>query len=65
VYTAAGLRALVDAVGAERVLLGSDYPFDMGVSEAVDRIEAAGLDAAAVAAIAGENALRLLNGAGQ
>ena len=24
------LRALVEAVGAERVLLGSDYPFDMG-----------------------------------
>jgi predicted TIM-barrel fold metal-dependent hydrolase len=33
VYSPAGLRSLVDAVGADRVLLGSDYPFDMGVPD--------------------------------
>lgn len=59
VYTPAGLRALVDAVGTDRVLLGSDYPFDMGVTDPVDRLEAAGLDPAAVAAVAGGNAARL------
>lgn len=59
VYSPAGLRALVEAVGAQRVLLGSDYPFDMGVTDPVDRLEAAGLDAATVAAIAGGNAARL------
>jgi aminocarboxymuconate-semialdehyde decarboxylase len=59
VYSPAGLRALVDAAGPDRVLLGSDYPFDMGVADPVDRLEAAGLDAASVAAIAGGNAARL------
>ena len=58
-YTPTGLRVLVDAAGADRVLLGSDYPFDMGVSDPVDRLEVAGLDAATVAAIAGGNAARL------
>jgi predicted TIM-barrel fold metal-dependent hydrolase len=59
VYSPAGLRALVDAVGPDRVLLGSDYPFDMGVTDPVHRLEAAGLDAAAVTAVAGGNAARL------
>jgi aminocarboxymuconate-semialdehyde decarboxylase len=59
VYSPSALRALVDAVGADRVLLGSDYPFDMGVTDPVDRLESAGLDAAAVAAIAGGNAAHL------
>lgn len=59
VFTPEGLRALVDAAGADRILLGSDYPFDMGVSDPVDRLEAAGLDPAAVTAIASGNASRL------
>ena len=59
VYSAAGLRSLVEAAGADRILLGSDYPFDMGVTDPVDRLESAGLDAATVAAIAGGNAARL------
>ena len=59
VYTPSGLRALVDAAGAARVLRGSDYPVDMGVTDPVDRLEAAGLDAATIAAIAGGNAARL------
>jgi aminocarboxymuconate-semialdehyde decarboxylase len=60
VYTPAGLRSLVDAAGADRVVLGSDYPFDMGVGNPVDRLEAAGLDLDAVRAIAGGNAAALL-----
>ena len=61
VYTPAGLRALIDAVGADRVLLGSDYPFDMGVADPLDRVEVSGLDGPTFAGIAGENASRLLD----
>lgn len=45
VHTPAALRALVDAVGADRVALGSDFPFDMGVTDPVERVRAAGLSA--------------------
>lgn len=31
----AALRFLVDTLGAERVVMGSDYPFDMGVADPV------------------------------
>ena len=41
VYTAPALRFLVDSVGEDHVTLGSDYPFDMGVDDPIDRIEAA------------------------
>jgi aminocarboxymuconate-semialdehyde decarboxylase len=54
------LRALVAFAGAERVLLGSDYPFDMGDERAADRVRAAGLGAEAEEAILGGNATRLL-----
>ena len=60
VYTPAALRHLVEAVGRDRVVLGTDYPFDMGVNDPVQRLDAAGLDPATRAAIAGRNALDLL-----
>ena len=50
------LRALVDFVGAERVLAGSDHPFDMGDPDPAATVRAAGLDAEAEAAILGGNA---------
>jgi aminocarboxymuconate-semialdehyde decarboxylase len=59
VHTPEALRALVAAVGADRVLLGSDYPFDMGVPDPVVRLDAAGLTAADRDAIAGGNAEKL------
>ncbi|WP_116201329.1 amidohydrolase family protein [Amycolatopsis circi] len=59
VYTPAALRTLVTAVGAERVVLGSDYPFDMGVEDPTERLEQAGLDPAVTAAIRGRNAAAL------
>jgi aminocarboxymuconate-semialdehyde decarboxylase len=37
------LRMLVEVVGSERVLLGSDYPFDMADSDPVGTVRAAGL----------------------
>ncbi|MGW6032484.1 amidohydrolase family protein [Gordonia terrae] len=60
VYSPTGLRHLVDNLGASQVTLGSDYPFDMGVTDPVDRLMAAGFDIPTVSAIRGENALRLL-----
>ncbi len=54
------LRALVQAVGADRVLLGSDYPFDMGDPDPVGTIRAAGLGEEAERALMHGNAERLL-----
>lgn len=54
------LRGLVDLFGPDRVLLGSDYPFDMGTNEPVELVHALGLPAEQEASILGGNALRLL-----
>jgi aminocarboxymuconate-semialdehyde decarboxylase len=54
------LRALIEFVGADRVVLGSDYPFDMGVARPGDIVRSLGLAAEDEAAILGGNALRLL-----
>lgn len=54
------LRALVQHVGPERVLLGTDYPFDMGDPRAVETVRACRLGPDAEAAILGGNAQRLL-----
>lgn len=59
VHTPQALRALVAAVGADRVLLGSDYPFDMGVEDPLARLDAAGLTPADREAIAAGNAAAL------
>jgi len=40
--------------------MGTDYPFDMADYDPIGHVASAGLDAAAVAAIAGGNAKRLL-----
>ncbi|MGW3408694.1 amidohydrolase family protein [Streptomyces sp. NPDC000888] len=60
VYTPRALRALVEEVGVDRVVLGTDFPFDMGVDDPVARLDAAGLSPADRAAVAGGNALDLL-----
>lgn len=65
VYTPAALRALVDAAGPHHVVLGTDYPFDMGILDPLDRLAAAGLDRDDTAAIESTNALTLLGLAGQ
>jgi aminocarboxymuconate-semialdehyde decarboxylase len=53
------LRALVDFAGPERVLLGTDYPFDMGDAGAVATVRGLGLAPEAEAAILAGNAERL------
>ncbi|MDR6987415.1 aminocarboxymuconate-semialdehyde decarboxylase [Paenarthrobacter nitroguajacolicus] len=53
------LRSLVDAAGAGQVLVGSDYPFDMGSDRPVEEVRAAGLPDAAAARILAGNAAGL------
>ena len=60
VHTPHALRALVDAAGADRVLLGSDFPFDMGVDDPVERVREAALPDADARAILSGNAAELL-----
>jgi aminocarboxymuconate-semialdehyde decarboxylase len=60
VHDPAVLRELVATVGADRVVLGSDHPFDMGDLRPADSVRAAGLDTADEAAVLGANAARLL-----
>jgi aminocarboxymuconate-semialdehyde decarboxylase len=59
VYTPQALVHLVEAAGADRVMLGTDYPFDMGVTDPVERASAAGLPAADLTAILSGNAAAL------
>ena len=54
------LRALIDYAGHERVLLGSDYPFDMGDARQVQSVRALGLATEAEHAILADNAERIL-----
>jgi aminocarboxymuconate-semialdehyde decarboxylase len=59
-HSAPALRFLVEQVGAERVLAGSDYPFDMADDAFVATVEEVGLDTAAAHAVLRGNAERLL-----
>ncbi|GAA1913233.1 amidohydrolase family protein [Streptomyces durmitorensis] len=54
------LRELVRVAGADRVLLGSDFPFDMGTDDPVGALRAARLPDADFHAVRGGNAAALL-----
>lgn len=58
--SAANLRFLVEQFGADHVVIGSDYPFDMGSADPVGAVSEAGLPAAAREQIEGATALRFL-----
>jgi len=60
VYDAAVLRHLVEFAGTDRVLLGTDHPFEMAEDDPVGLVRAAGLDEAAERAILRGNAARIL-----
>jgi len=60
VFTSEQLAELVRLYGADHVIMGTDYPFDMADYDPIGHVASAGLDAAAVAAVAGGNAKRLL-----
>jgi aminocarboxymuconate-semialdehyde decarboxylase len=62
VFTHHQLEYLVDQYGADHVLMGTDYPADMGEIDPIGFVEgAAGLDDGERRAILGRNAARLLN----
>jgi aminocarboxymuconate-semialdehyde decarboxylase len=56
----AALRYVVDLMGGDRVMLGTDYPFEMGSLDPVEFIESAELGPDATNAILGETARGLL-----
>lgn len=61
VYSSAGLGHLIEQVGVSQVVLGTDYPFDMGSYDAHGLVaNVAGLSEAGRAAILGGNAARLI-----
>ena len=53
------LRFLVDWASADHVMLGSDYPFDMGDSAPADFISGAGLSAAQTRAVLSDTARKI------
>ena len=62
VYDPAYLRFLIDIVGSDRVMLGTDYPFDMAESEPLTRIDAVtGLTLTEREAVKGRTALALFD----
>ncbi len=60
VFTPHQLAELVRLYGADRIIMGTDYPFDMADYDPIGHVAGAGLDQAAIAAVAGGNAKRLL-----
>jgi aminocarboxymuconate-semialdehyde decarboxylase len=63
-HSASALRFLVEQVGAENVIAGSDYPFDMADDDFVRTVGEAGIDEPAAAALLRGNAERLFGEAG-
>ncbi|MGH2356992.1 MAG: amidohydrolase family protein [Candidatus Limnocylindria bacterium] len=59
-HSPANLRFMVEQFGADRIVLGSDYPFDMGSPDPVAALAEAALDAKRSALIEGETAARFL-----
>ncbi len=56
------LAFLIEKYGADHILLGSDYPYDMGEDDPIGQVAKAGqLDADQRSAVCGLNAAKLLN----
>ena len=60
VFSPTLLRRLVEDVGAEHVLLGTDHPFELGDRTPLDTVRALGLDRGAERAVLWDNAAALL-----
>ncbi|MGH7903127.1 MAG: amidohydrolase family protein [Candidatus Dormibacteraceae bacterium] len=58
-FSPAALRYLVDLVGADHVMLGTDYPAPMQQASPLSGIEAVGLAPEVIGRVLGENAFRL------
>jgi aminocarboxymuconate-semialdehyde decarboxylase len=61
VFEPRALRFLCDAVGADKVMLGSDFPFPIGDPDPVRVVEAARLTASERRAMLGETAARIFH----
>lgn len=61
VYTPQALEHLVREVGASQVVIGTDYPFDMGVTDPLQQIARAELSETDRERIRGRNALEMLS----
>ncbi|WP_223166418.1 amidohydrolase family protein [Nonomuraea sp. SYSU D8015] len=61
VHDPSALRTLAGVAGRERVLLGSDFPFDMGDPDPLAALRASGLPPDLCDAIRGGNAVRLFD----
>lgn len=61
VYSSDILGFAVQKTGANRVALGSDYPYDMADEQAVSRVTQAGLSASSVELIMSENIRKFMN----
>ncbi len=60
-HAKAPLEFLIASVGANRVFLGSDYPYDMGTGECVRQVRAANVPAADRDTILGGHAAKILS----
>jgi aminocarboxymuconate-semialdehyde decarboxylase len=61
VFTPHQLAELVRLFGSDRIIMGTDYPFDMADYDPIGHVAATeAFDAATIAAIAGGNARKLL-----
>jgi aminocarboxymuconate-semialdehyde decarboxylase len=61
VFTHHQLEYLAEQWGSDHILLGTDYPYDMALPDAVRFVETAGVSESDKAAMLGLNAARLLN----
>jgi aminocarboxymuconate-semialdehyde decarboxylase len=59
-HAKAPLEFLIGSAGADRVFLGSDYPYDMGTGECVRQVKAANISAADRDTILGAHAAAIL-----
>jgi aminocarboxymuconate-semialdehyde decarboxylase len=60
VFTPHQLENLIKVFGADRIIMGTDYPYDMGEYDPIGHLASAKLDSWTMTAIAGGNAVNLL-----
>jgi aminocarboxymuconate-semialdehyde decarboxylase len=60
VFTPHQLQALVREFGADHVVMGTDYPYDMADYDPIEHVVSSGFDQPTMAAMVGGNARRLL-----
>jgi aminocarboxymuconate-semialdehyde decarboxylase len=60
-HAQAPLEFLISSVGANRVFLGSDYPYDMGTDECVRQVRAANISEADRDIVLGSHAAKILS----